>query len=131
MSCIINKGESFELQMMIGLGVEELSFEKLMVNNNNSGGGCKMGGGGVIREWKDIPMELLLRIVALVDDRTVIVASGVCSGWRDAISWGLTHLSLSWYMASSLIIPFFEQKFKFLLLDCVFCFWNSGTFYLM
>ena len=52
------------------------------------------GGGG---EWKDIPAELLVRIVSLVgDDRTVIVASGVCSGWRDALSWGLTQLSLSW-----------------------------------
>ncbi|KAF2296630.1 hypothetical protein GH714_000721 [Hevea brasiliensis] len=32
--------------------------------------------GVVVTEWKDIPMELLLRIVSLVDDRTVIVASG-------------------------------------------------------
>ncbi|KAJ6306904.1 hypothetical protein OIU78_022083 [Salix suchowensis] len=52
--------------------------------------------GVVITEWKDIPVELLLRIVSLVDDRTVIMASGVCSGWRDAICLGLTHLSLSW-----------------------------------
>lgn len=78
------------------IGVEDLSFEKLIVNNSR-GGVYKMGGGVLIREWKDIPMELLLRIASLVDDRTVIVASGVCSGWRDAISWGLTHLSLSWY----------------------------------
>lgn len=46
--------------------------------------------------WKDLPMELLLRIV-LGDDRTVIVASGVCTGWRDAICTGLTRLCLSWY----------------------------------
>ncbi|XP_052191189.1 F-box protein SKP2A-like isoform X2 [Diospyros lotus] len=59
-------------------------------------GVAKMLGGGAIAEWKDIPMELLLRIVSLVDDQTVIVAAGVCSGWRDAICWGLTHLSLSW-----------------------------------
>lgn len=59
------------------------------------GGGAEMGGCGAITEWKDIPMELLLRIVSLVDDRTVIVVSGVCSGWRDAICWGLTQLSLS------------------------------------
>ncbi|CAI9266645.1 unnamed protein product [Lactuca saligna] len=52
--------------------------------------------GRVITEWKDIPMELLMRIVSLLDDRTVIVASGVCSGWRDAICWGLTQFSLSW-----------------------------------
>ncbi|PSS31747.1 F-box protein like [Actinidia chinensis var. chinensis] len=70
----------------------DLCFEKLMVFG---GGGAEMGGCGAITEWKDIPMELLLRIVSLVDDRTVIVVSGVCSGWRDAICWGLTQLSLS------------------------------------
>lgn len=85
----------------------DLSFEKLMVfggvenmNGSNSGGGMGggLGGGMRITEWKDIPVELLLRILSLVDDQTVIVAAGVCHGWRDAISWGLTHLSLSWYM---------------------------------
>ncbi|KAF8404353.1 hypothetical protein HHK36_009236 [Tetracentron sinense] len=55
-----------------------------------------LGGGGKMSDWKDIPMELLLRIVSLVDDRTVIIASGVCTGWRDAICLGLTRLSLSW-----------------------------------
>lgn len=83
-----------------GLRTEELDlcFDKLMVFGCSGGiGGTKMGGAGMITEWKDIPMELLLRIVSLVDDRTVIVASGVCSGWRDAICWGLTQLSLSWY----------------------------------
>lgn len=76
----------------------DLCFERMMVvaGGGGYGGGMKMGGGGVITEWKDIPMELLLRIVSLVDDRTVVVASGVCSGWRDAICWGLTNLSLSW-----------------------------------
>ncbi|KHG06850.1 F-box SKP2B -like protein [Gossypium arboreum] len=74
-----------------------LCFEKLMmVAAGNSGGGVKRKG-AVITEWKDIPMELVLRIVSLVDDRTAIVASGVCSGWRDAICLGLTHLCLSWY----------------------------------
>ncbi|KAL6962295.1 hypothetical protein U1Q18_037253 [Sarracenia purpurea var. burkii] len=78
----------------------DLCFEKMMVFGGGGGGigGDKVGGGGgAMSEWKDIPMELLLRIVSLVDDRTVIVASEVCSGWRDAICWGLTHLSLSWY----------------------------------
>ncbi|KAL9681446.1 hypothetical protein QQ045_013230 [Rhodiola kirilowii] len=69
-----------------------LSFQKLVMFGGQFG---KMQG-GVITEWKDIPMELLLRIIGLVDDRTVIMASGVCSGWRDAICLGLTHLSLSW-----------------------------------
>ncbi|GFS37572.1 F-box/RNI-like superfamily protein [Actinidia rufa] len=70
-------------------------FEKLMVFGGGIRG-TKMGSVGMITEWKDIPMELLLRIVSLVDDRTAIVASGVCSEWRDAICWGLTQLSLSW-----------------------------------
>ncbi|KAJ6997993.1 F-box protein SKP2B-like [Populus alba x Populus x berolinensis] len=78
-----------------------LCFEKLMMlafgggKSGSSEGGVKMEG-AVITEWKDIPVELLLRIVSLVDDRTVIMASGVCSGWRDAICMGLTHLCLSW-----------------------------------
>jgi F-box and leucine-rich repeat protein 1 (S-phase kinase-associated protein 2) len=47
--------------------------------------------------WKDLPMELLLRIMSLVgDDRMVIVASGVCTGWRDTLGWGVANLSLSW-----------------------------------
>lgn len=76
-----------------------LCFEKMMMAGAGAGadraGGVKMDG-VVITEWKDIPMELLLRILSLVDEPTVIVASGVCSGWRDAICLGLTHLSLSW-----------------------------------
>lgn len=58
--------------------------------------------GILIKEWKDIPVELLMRILSLVDDSNVIVASGVCCGWRDAISLGLTHLRLSWLIFSSL-----------------------------
>lgn len=85
------------------IGVEDLSLDKLFVNNGSRGGVCKMGGGAMIREWKDIPMELLLRIASLVDDRSVILASCVCSGWRDAISWGLTRLSLSWYDLTFLV----------------------------
>ncbi|KAK9270590.1 hypothetical protein L1049_026172 [Liquidambar formosana] len=88
-----------------GLRIEDLNlcFEKLVMIASGMGDGDGGSGsgemrkmrGGVITEWKDIPMELLLRIVSLVDDRTVIIASGVCSGWRDAICLGLTHLSLS------------------------------------
>lgn len=65
------------------------------------GGGGNQGlkmDGVVTNEWKDIPEELLWRILSLVkDDRTVIVAAGVCCGWRDAICLGLNQLSLSWY----------------------------------
>lgn len=95
---------------MIGASKSEsldLCFERMMVFSGGVGG-MKMGGGGggVIAEWKDIPMELLLRIVALVDDRTAVVASGVCSGWRDAICLGLTNLSLSWYEELTLLFDF-------------------------
>eukprot|EP01018_Ginkgo_biloba_P039790 Gb_05223 [translate_table: standard] len=47
-------------------------------------------------KWQDLPMELLVRILILVDDRTVIIASGVCTGWREAICIGVQELSLSW-----------------------------------
>ncbi|KAF5749087.1 hypothetical protein HS088_TW04G01049 [Tripterygium wilfordii] len=75
----------------------KMSFESLMSLgvDRASDRGVKMEG-VVITEWKDIPMELLLRIVSLVDDRTVIMVSGVCCGWRDAMCLGLTQLSLSW-----------------------------------
>ncbi|KAA3485044.1 F-box protein SKP2A [Gossypium australe] len=72
-----------------------LCFEKLMMVAAGNGEGVKMNGVG-ITEWKDIPVELLLRIVSLLDDQTTIVASSVCSGWRDAICMGLTQLCLSW-----------------------------------
>lgn len=107
---IIPGGSGFRIKSeMVGeaeLRSENLNqcFERLMTvagGNSGIGGGISEGGvkmeGVVITEWKDIPIELLLRIVSLVDDRTVIMASGVCSGWRDALCLGLTHLSLSWY----------------------------------
>ncbi|OIW14467.1 hypothetical protein TanjilG_19883 [Lupinus angustifolius] len=67
-----------------------LWFENLIMV---AGGNIKAG---VITEWKDIPVELLVKILSLVDDQTVITASGVCRGWRDAIYFGVAHLSLSW-----------------------------------
>lgn len=85
---------------MIGENSLNLCFEKLMVFGGGNCNNGKMGGaaGTEITEWKDIPVELLLGIVSLVDDdRIMILASGVCSGWRDAISCGLIHLNLSWY----------------------------------
>lgn len=104
-----------------------LCFEKLMMlafgggKSGSSEGGVKMEG-AVITEWKDIPVELLLRIVSLVDDRTVIMASGVCSGWRDAICMGLTHLCLSWYNLSfsvydnQYVVPAVSNSFGFFVL---------------
>lgn len=80
-----------------------LCFEKLMMVAGGGGGsgngekGGKMKAGGII-EWKDIPVELLVQILSLVDDQTVITASGVCRGWRDAVYFGLSRLSLSWYI---------------------------------
>ncbi|KAL8459411.1 hypothetical protein ACS0TY_036775 [Phlomoides rotata] len=81
------------------------------------------GGAWSISEWRDIPVELLLRILYLVDDRTVIVASGVCRGWREAISWGLNRLSLSWCkrnmnnLAISLVPKFTKLQFLILRQD--------------
>lgn len=98
---MLGKGEKKEKSEMIAeanIGSEDLNlcFEKLMmVAAGKSGEEVKMES-VTITEWKDIPMELLLRIVSLVDDRTAIVASGVCCGWRDAICLGLTQLCLSW-----------------------------------
>ena len=67
-------------------------FRNLMVADGRG----KMEG-AALNGWKDLPMELLLRIVSLGDDRTVIIASGVCTGWRDAICAGVARLCLSWY----------------------------------
>ncbi|KAK4276687.1 hypothetical protein QN277_014808 [Acacia crassicarpa] len=81
------------------LRTEDLNscFEKLMMvaGGEKGGKGVKMEG-GPNSEWKDIPVELLMQILGLVDDQTVIAASGVCRGWREAICFGLTRLSLSW-----------------------------------
>lgn len=52
-------------------------------------------------KWPDIPMELLVRIMTLVDNRTVVVASGVCNAWRDALRHGILELSFSWYITFS------------------------------
>jgi len=46
--------------------------------------------------WHDLPMELLVRVLTLVDNRTVVTASGVCRGWRDSVGQGIHDLSLSW-----------------------------------
>lgn len=47
-------------------------------------------------KWQDLPMELLVRILALVDHRTVVVACGVCMSWRDSMRMGISELSFSW-----------------------------------
>ncbi|XP_024520761.1 F-box protein SKP2A [Selaginella moellendorffii] len=63
-------------------------------------------------KWQDIPMELLVRILALVDHRTVLVASGVCTGWRDALSLGILELSFSWCGKSvSMLVQSVAYKF--------------------
>jgi hypothetical protein len=40
-------------------------------------------------------MELLMRILRIVEDGTVIFESGVCTGWRKAICIGVQERSLS------------------------------------
>lgn len=63
-------------------------------------------------KWKDLPMELLMRILRLVDDRTVIIGSGVCTGWREAICIGVQELSLSWCKLNmSKLLPSIAPKF--------------------
>ncbi|KAG8068600.1 hypothetical protein GUJ93_ZPchr0005g14801 [Zizania palustris] len=73
-------------------------FRSLMLSTGNGRGQPESGGAmPTLSGWKDLPIELLLRIMSVVgDDRMLIVASGVCTGWRDALGWGLTNLSLSW-----------------------------------
>ena len=74
------------------------SFDTLMVSGGVEIRQAQNGGTEIsLTDWKDLPMELLLRIMSIVgDDRMVIVASGVCTGWRDALGWGVANLSLSW-----------------------------------
>uniref|UniRef100_A0ACD5XBA2 Uncharacterized protein n=2 Tax=Avena sativa TaxID=4498 RepID=A0ACD5XBA2_AVESA len=74
------------------------SFSGLMVSGDCEGGQAHNDGTNTtLLGWKDLPMELLLRIISVAgDDRMVIVASGVCTGWRDALGWGVGSLSFSW-----------------------------------
>jgi F-box and leucine-rich repeat protein 1 (S-phase kinase-associated protein 2) len=73
-------------------------FKTLVVSSTGERGQAENGGAmPTLSGWKDLPMELLMRILSIVgDDRMVVVASGVCTGWRDALGWGVTNLSLSW-----------------------------------
>ncbi|KAE8716307.1 F-box protein SKP2A [Hibiscus syriacus] len=101
-------------QAKVGNENLDLCFVKLMMVavGNTACKGVEMNGVG-ITQWKDIPVELLLRIVSLLDDQTANVLSGVCSGWRDAISFGLTRLCLSWTWTSAKVSgPGPQQKFQ-------------------
>jgi len=86
--------------MVSGRPHDELDswFKSLMVTSSSERGQAGSGGPApTLTGWKDLPMELLVRIISTVgDDRMVIVASGVCTGWRDALGWGVTNLSLTW-----------------------------------
>ena len=104
----------FGKREMVGKGGGDLEFcfERLVMGGDGRG---RMEA-GVITEWKDIPMELLLRIVSLVDDRTVIMASGVCSGWRDAICLGL----ISPFLGNCFFCPMIIYSCGFPFLDPCF-----------
>ena len=82
-----------------------LSFEKHMMlgDGAKSGGKVKMEG-GVITDWKDIPIELLLQIVVLVDDQMVIMASRVCRGWRDIPMYTVAKLTLFILFVNSILV---------------------------
>jgi F-box and leucine-rich repeat protein 1 (S-phase kinase-associated protein 2) len=73
-------------------------FRNLTVSSGGGRGQPETGGDmPTLSGWKDLPMELLMRIISVAgDDRIVVVASGVCTGWRDTLGWGVTNLSLSW-----------------------------------
>ncbi|KAM0067132.1 putative F-box domain, leucine-rich repeat domain superfamily [Helianthus debilis subsp. tardiflorus] len=74
----------------------------------------EFGGGGrgrVKREWQDILPKLLMKIVSLLDDRTVIVASGVCRRWRNVICSEVTRISLSWYSNNINLVLSLVPKF--------------------
>jgi F-box and leucine-rich repeat protein 1 (S-phase kinase-associated protein 2) len=81
-----------------GNGELDSWFKTLMVSSTGERGQVENGATmPTLSGWKDLPMELLMRILSIVgDDRMVVVASGVCTGWRDALGWGVTNLSLSW-----------------------------------
>ncbi|KAJ4747826.1 F-box/RNI-like superfamily protein [Rhynchospora pubera] len=72
----------------------DIWFQTLMVSGEK---GKSDKEGPILSGWKDLPLELLMRVVALTDDpRMIIVASGVCTGWRDALCFGVTNLSFAW-----------------------------------
>ena len=79
-------------------GELDACFRNLTMSSGRGSGQAETGGDmPTLAGWKDLPMELLMRIISVVgDDRIVVVASGVCTGWRDALGWGVTNLSLSW-----------------------------------
>ncbi|TVU19448.1 hypothetical protein EJB05_35598 [Eragrostis curvula] len=91
-----------------GNGELDSWFNSLMLSTTSERGQAENGGGmPTLSGWKDLPMELLMRIMSIVgDERMVIVASGVCTGWRDALGWGVTNLSLSCEKDDVLPYPF-------------------------
>ncbi|MCO5578184.1 hypothetical protein L7F22_032022 [Adiantum nelumboides] len=48
------------------------------------------------KHWEDLPVDLLAHILSFADHRTVIIAGGVCTGWRDALNLGISKLSFKW-----------------------------------
>lgn len=68
----------------------ESSFDMMMV----FGEGGEMGVGRVIHEWKHIPMDLLMRIVSLVDDRTILLLLKFVVAGERPFSGGI-HISPS------------------------------------
>lgn len=71
-------------------------MQKRIIGMGSEDAGDEKQGDMAESKWKDMPMELLVRILALGDDRTVVVATGVCTGWRDSICAGITDLSFAW-----------------------------------
>lgn len=68
----------------------ESSFDRMMV----FGEGGEMGVRRVSHEWKHIPMDLLMRIVSLVDDRTILLLLKFVVAGERPFSGGI-HISPS------------------------------------
>ncbi|MCO5557359.1 hypothetical protein L7F22_010922 [Adiantum nelumboides] len=76
--------------------------------------------------WEDLPVELLVHILSFVDHRTVIIAGGVCTGWRDAMNLGISKLSFKWcHQNISNLVQSVAPKFS-KLQACQL--WNSGPY---
>lgn len=88
-------------------------MQKRIIGMGSEDAGDEKQGDMAESKWKDMPMELLVRILALGDDRTVVVATGVCTGWRDSICAGVTDLSFAWCKKSvSNLVQSVAHKFS-------------------
>lgn len=71
-------------------------------------------------KWQDLPSELLMRIIEGVEERTIVIASGVCRDWRKAICQAKMDLSFSWCgRGVTQLVTSFIRHFKNLQVLCL------------